>query len=308
MILHSMVRNSTCHAARGLTVWLLTQLLLVALRVGGVELWAQEKHFLWKVESGQGRVYLFGSIHLLRREDAALGSTINETFDKSQRLVLEVDLLQHDRQRIQQLILQKGINLDGKTLQQKVSRETFQAATVRAHQLGIDIKALDRFKPWFAGLTMMVMHLQKLGFDPNAGVDRQLAERAKQANKPVSGLESAESQFHLLDGLSPSLQEMMLRHSLGEMAQIERTVAPLVRAWRNGDVSAAETLFLESMKAYPEIQEKILDARNRNWLPQIEQFINHGDDTFVVVGAAHLVGKNGVIELLKRRGYKLEQM
>jgi len=297
-----------CGVARRFSALLLTQLLFVGLHGGSVELWAQQKNFLWKVESGNGKVYLLGSIHLLRRDDALLKSIIYETFDKSQRLVLEVDLLNDDRHKMQQLILQRGVNLDGKTLQQKVSQETFQRATLWANQLGIDINALARFKPWVTGLTMMVMHLQKLGFDPNSGVDRQLAQRAKQANKPVSGLETAEFQFNLLDDLPPSLQEMMLRHSLGEMAQIEKMVDHIVRAWRNGDVGAAETLFLGSMKEYPEIQEKLLDARNRNWLPQIEKFINSGEDILVVVGAAHLVGKNGVIELLKGQGYKLEQM
>ncbi len=297
------------NGARRFHALLLSQLLLsVGLCGGAFELWAQEKNFLWKVESSKSTVYILGSIHLLRREDAALKAIINETFDKTQRLVLEVDLLNDDRQKMQQLILQRGVNPDGKLLQQKVSKETFQWATIWANQLGIDIKMLTPFKPWVAGLTMMVMHLQKLGYDANSGVDRQLAQRAKQVNKPVSGLETAESQFNLLDGLPPSLQEMMLRHSLSEMDQIEKMVDNIVRAWRNGDVAAAEKLFLGSMQDYPEIQEKMLDERNRNWLAQIEKFINQGEDTLVVVGAAHLVGKNGVIELLKGRGYKVEQM
>ncbi len=272
------------------------------------DLWAQEKNFLWKLASDNGSVYLLGSIHLLKRPDATLKPIIDETFNKTKRLVFEVDLVNESPEKMQKLILQKGVNPDGKTLQQKVSRETFQWATIWANELGIDIKMLTPFKPWVAGLTMLVMHLQKLGYDPNSGVDRQLAERAKLANKPVSGLESAESQFELLDRLSAGLQELMLRHSLREMEQIGKLVDDMVRAWRDGDIAAAEKLFLESMTEYPELQEKMLDERNRNWLPQIEKFVNSGEDTLVVVGAAHLVGKNGLIELLKARGYKLEQM
>jgi uncharacterized protein YbaP (TraB family) len=272
------------------------------------DLWAQEKSFLWKVASDKGSVYLLGSIHLLKSQDATLKPIIDETFNKTKRLVLEVDLVNESPEKMQKLILQKGINLDGKTLQQKVSKETFQWATIWANELGIDIKMLTPFKPWLAGLTMTVMHLQKLGYDPNAGVDRQLAQRAKLANKPVSGLESSESQFDLLDRLPAGLQELMLRHSLSEMEQIGKLVDDMVRAWRAGDVAAAEKLFLGSMTEYPELHEKTLDERNRNWLPQIEKFIHSGEDTLVVVGAAHLVGKNGLIELLKARGYKLEQM
>ena len=283
-------------------------LLCVGLFTGGLELWAQEKSFLWKADSGKGSVYILGSIHLLKKEDAPFKTVVDDTFNRVKRLVFEIDILNQGPEKMQQLILQKGVNLDGKTLREKVSGETFQWATIWANELGLDIKMLTPFKPWMAGLTMMVMHLQKLGYDPNSGVDRQLAQRAKQANKPVSGLETPESQFDLLDRLPPDLQEMMLRQSLTEMDQIGQTVDAMARAWKNGDVAAAEKLFLESMKDYPEIQEKLIDERNRNWLPQIERLLKLEEDSLVVVGAAHLVGKNGVIELLKGRGYKLEQM
>jgi len=279
-----------------------------ALAAGSFDLCAQEKNFLWKVDSDKGSVYLLGSIHLLKKHDATLKPIIDDTFNKAKRLVFEVDLVNESPEKMQKLILQKGVNLDGKTLQQKVSNETFQWATIWANELGIDIKLLTPFKPWLAGLTMTVLYLQKLGYDPNSGVDRQLAQRARLANKPVSGLESSESQFDLLDRLPADLQELMLRHSLREMEQIGKLVDDMVRAWRNGDVTTAEKLFLRSMTEYPELHEKMLDERNRNWLPQIEKFINSGADTLVVVGAAHLVGKNGLIELLKARGYKLEQM
>ena len=289
-----------CHA--------LYALFILSLLAGGFDVWAQEKNFLWKVGSDKGSVYLLGSIHLLKSQDAKLKPIIDETFKKAKRLAFEVDLTDENPEKIQKLILQKGINLDGKTLQQKVSKETFQLATVWANDLGIDVKVLIPLKPWLAGLTLTVMTLQKLGYDPDSGVDRQLAGRAKLANKPVSGLETHESQFDIFDRLPPALQEMMLRQSLKEVEQIGGLVDDMVRAWRNGDVVAAEKLFLGSMKEFPEIQEKLLDERNRNWLPQIEKFIGSGEDTLVVVGAAHLVGKNGVIELLKARGYKLEQM
>ena len=286
-------------------VWL-SLLLVFGLCGRADELRGQEKSFLWQVE-GKNRVYILGSIHLLKKTDGPLKPIIDETFAKAKRVVFEVDLLNDGSEKMQQLVLKRGINLDGKTLQQKISPETLQLATVWANDLGIDIKMLSPFKPWVAGMTMIVMQLQKLGYDPNLGVDRLLAERAKQANKPVSGLESGEFQIELLDGLPAILQEMMLRQSFAEMLQFDKSVDSMVRAWRGGDVGAAEKLFLESMTEYPALREKLLDERNRNWLPQIEKLLTLDDDVLVVVGAAHLVGKNGLIELLKGRGYKMEQ-
>jgi uncharacterized protein len=283
-------------------------LLALAFLAASFDVRAQEKSFLWRAESGQGTVYLLGSIHMLKREDMALKRVMDETFAKAKKLVFEIDLLNESPEKTQQLVLRKGINLDGKLLQQKVSAETFQWATVWANELGIDIKTLTPLKPWLAGLTLTVLQLRKLGFEPDAGVDRQLARRAQGANKPVSGLETLESQFDLFDRLPAEQQEMMLRYSIREMEQVEKLLDTLVRAWREGDVGAAEKLFLGSLSEFPQIREVLLDERNRNWLGQIEKLLQQREETLIVVGAAHLVGKNGVIELLKARGYKVEQM
>jgi len=231
-----------------------------------------------------------------------------EVFSKSRRLVLEIDLVKEGPAKFQQLLMQKGINLDGKPLQQQLLPETYELAAQRAADLGVDLKLMASFKPWVVALTMVVMQLQKLGYDPNSGIDHQLAQRAKQANKPVSGLETAEFQIDLFSRLSPPEQDMFLRRSLIEMDQLEKSVDDMVDAWSRGDVERGEMLFLESMRDYPELKAKLLDERNRNWIPQIDQFLKQDEDILVVVGAAHLVGKEGVIELLKARGYNLEQM
>jgi len=270
--------------------------------------WAQDKHFLWKVSGDKNTVYILGSIHLLKRGSAELKPIVEEVFNRSERLVLEIDLLNEGPGKFQQLLTQKGLSEDGKQLQQQMSPDTYELTLQRAADLGVDLKLLAPFKPWVVALTMVVMHLQKLGYDPNSGIDHQLAHRARQDNKPVSGLETAESQIDIFDGLSPREQDMFLRESLLEMDHLEKSLDEVVETWNSGDAARGERLFLESMRAYPELKTKVLDERNRNWLRQIEQFLKQDGDVLVVVGAAHLVGKEGVIELLKARGYKLEQM
>ena len=213
--------------------------------------------------------------------------------------MLEIDLLNEGPAKFQQLLMQKGVNLDGKQLQQQASPETYELTAQRAADLGVDLKLLASFKPWVVALTMVVMELQKLGYDPNSGIDHQLAQRAKQANKPVSGLETAEFQIDFFSRLSPPEQDMFLRRSLLEMDQLEKSVDDMVDAWNRGDVERGEKLFLESMRDYPELKTKLIDERNRRWIPQLEQFLKQDEDILVVVGAAHLVGKEGVIELLK---------
>lgn len=284
--------------------------IVLALTLAGARapLWAQEKNFLWRVQGGENIVYILGSIHLLKRGSAALKPVVQEVFGKSQRLVLEIDLLKEGPEKFQQLLAQKGVNLDGKMLEEQLAPETYAMAAQKAAGLGVDIKLMAPFKPWVVALTLVVMQLQKLGYDPSLGIDHQLAQRAKQANKPVSGLETAEFQMDLFNQLTAAQQDSFLRQSLLEMDQLEQTVDDMVGAWQSGDVERGEKLFLESMRAYPELKDRVLDARNRRWLPQLEALLKQSQDVLVVVGTAHLVGPNGVIELLKARGYKLEQM
>ncbi len=271
------------------------------------ELRAQEKSFLWRVNSDQNRLYILGSIHLLKKETYPLKKSIEDAFEQTKKLVLEIDLGSANLQKLQQLMLQKSISTDGTMLDQSVSNETYQAVAKRAKELGIDIRLLSPFKPWVIAMTMAAIKLQQLGFDPSLGVDRHLAERAKQTDKPTAGLETAEFQFDLFDRFSAKEQELLLRQSMDEMDHVERNVTAIVQAWKSGDVGAVERHLLVGMRDYPEIHRKVIDDRNQRWLPQIENLLSRGENALIVVGAAHLVGKNGIIELLKDRGYRVEQ-
>jgi uncharacterized protein len=269
---------------------------------------AQEKSFLWQVRSNQSHIYILGSIHFLKKDNYPLKNSIEKAFEGSQKLVFEIDLKSADAATVQRLTLEKGAHRDGTTLAQSVSLETYSLAERRAKELGIDIRVLSPLKPWLVALTLTTLKLQKLGFDSNAGVDRYLTERAMKSGKATAGLETAGFQIGLLDQLSKQDQEAMLRQSLTEMELLDKGLDQLVRSWVTGDVPSLEELLLNSMRGYPEVHQKIIVDRNRRWLPQVEKLLEEGATTLVVVGAAHLVGKEGVIELLKARGYTVEQL
>ena len=271
------------------------------------QLSAQEKSFLWKVDSDRNSLYILGSIHLLNKEAYPLKQSIENAFEQTNKLVLEIDLHSAKPERIQQLMLQKSASTDGAFLQRNVSDETYESVARRANELGLDIRLLNSFKPWIVATTMAAVKLEKLGFDPKLGVDRYFAERAIQSNKPTLGLETAEFQLDLFDRFSPKDQELLLRQSMNEMDRLEQNVAQIVRAWKSGDVGSLEKHLLAGMRDYPEIHRKVIDDRNRRWLPQIEGLLSRGENALIIVGAAHLVGNNGVIQLLKGRGYKVEQ-
>ena len=192
-------------------------------------------------------------------------------------------------------------------MEQNVEPDIFQLATRRAAELGIDPQVLKPMKPWFVALTMMAIKFQQLGLDANLGVDRYLAERAKNSGKPTSGLETLEFQLGLLDQLPRRDQEMMLRETVTELDLLDKNMEQIVQSWLKGESASLEALLMAGMKEYPELHQKIIVERNRRWLPQIEKIIGQGGGAMVVVGAAHLVGQDGVVEMLKNRGYEMEQ-
>jgi uncharacterized protein len=268
---------------------------------------AQEKALLWKVSHETHSIYLLGSIHYLKKENYPLHKAILDAFDASKSLVLEIDLNRVSPDVAQRVTLEKAIYPDGSTLRQNVSQETYQLAEQEAAKLGIDMRIMTPMKPWFVALTLVAIKFQQIGLDPNLGVDRYLAERAKRNGKATSGLETLEFQIGLFDQLSKRDQESLLREIVGEMKLLDTNINEIVQSWLKGDSASLEALLLAGMKEYPELHEKIIVDRNRRWLSQVEKLLAQGGEAMVVVGAAHLVGKEGLIAMLKARGYRLEQ-
>jgi uncharacterized protein YbaP (TraB family) len=268
---------------------------------------ADEKSLLWKISKGPSSVYVLGSIHYLRSENYPLKKAILEAFETSKRLVLEIDLNATSGEAAQRLILEKALFRDGTSLPQNISAETYQLAAERATQLGIDMRILNPMKPWFAAINLIAIKLKALGLDSRRGVDQYLATEAKRRGKPTSGLETFEFQIGLLDQLSKQNQEAMLRETVRELDLLDRNIDEIVRSWVEGDEAVLAKLLLAGMVEFPEIHQKVIVERNRRWAPEIEKLLEQGSGALIVVGAAHLVGRDGVIEMLKTKGYSVEQ-
>ena len=271
------------------------------------ELAAAEKRSLWKVQSKSNTVYIMGSIHYLKPQNYPLDPALEDAFKAAKKLVLEIDLESAGKEQGQKLMLMKGLYTDGRTLKGVVSAETYLLAEKEFKGLGLDIRVFNQFKPWFVALTVAAMELQRLGFDANRGIDRHFYQKAKKENKEIIGLETFEYQMDLFDGMAERTQEMMLLQTLKDIRSIEGAVGAIVQAWASGDMKTLESLLLQSLKEYPDVYQRLILDRNRAWLPKIESYLAQKENYLVVVGAGHMAGKDGVIEMLKTKGYSVEQ-
>jgi uncharacterized protein YbaP (TraB family) len=282
--------------------------ILVVLGGGAAPLRAQDKSFLWRVQSDKNTVYILGSLHLLKKDNYPLNRKIEAAFERSSKIVFEVDLRAMEPEKTTALLAERGMYRDGTTLAQKVSQDTYALASERAKGLGIDIRALSQFKPWVVALTLSQLKLQKIGLDPRYGVDRHFFRRARDVNKTTLALESSEAQLALFDQMSDQQQELMLRQTLKDLNQLDSGLDRLVAAWLAGDTRMLEELLLGGFKEFPELYQRLMVERNRKWIPQLERFLAEREVHMVIVGAGHLVGKESVIELLRERGYTVEQL
>ena len=268
---------------------------------------AGDPQILWKVQSSKNTIYLAGSIHVLKKHQYPLHSVFDDAFNDSSRVMLEVDLDGLSSPQAQMDMMRKGLYLNGETLANVLSPESYATAKEQFTKLGHQIEDFQRMKPWMAATAVMGLELQKFGFDSAYGVDRHFFEKAQATGKDIQGLETVEFQVNLFNQLPLLVQEQFLLQTLEDLQNLNKQVSDMVKAWQEGNVQDLETL-LEGMQEYPELNQVFVINRNEDWLPYIEQALQEKEPVFIVVGALHLLGKEGLVAALKEKGYKVQQL
>jgi uncharacterized protein len=266
------------------------------------------RNFLWKATGRQNVVYLVGSVHMLTKDYYPLNPALDTAFKESTLLIEEADLAEMLAPESQMKMLMRGMLPENQSLQKVLSPATYGVVSKRLSDLGMPIEPLQRFKPWLLALTIMSIGWQAAGFDPELGLDKHFYDRALADGKQVQGLETAEYQISRFDQMTMDQQDRMLSESLKELDTQQGEVTRLADAWRNGDARTVETIVLQGVKDDPVMYQRLLVERNRNWMPKLESYFTRKGPTFVVVGAAHLVGPDGLLAMLKAKGYQIEQM
>jgi uncharacterized protein len=268
---------------------------------------AQGKSFLWKVHSGTGVLYLAGSVHALDQSAYPLSPAFQRAFDASTTLIEEIDLAETNTLASAPMLLAKGMFQDGKTLDQVISKDTFALVSAQFKELPFGVDLVKTMKPWMVDMMLTAMEVQQSGLDVNLGLDKHFFDRAVTAGKEVVPLETAESQVERMDGMPFPVQEQMLRSTLRGLGTTSAALGTVVAAWKRGDAAGMEQMLLSEFEGLPAAYQSLLVERNRNWMPRLESCLARSSPCFVVVGAAHLVGPDGLLALLQRKGYRTEQ-
>ena len=263
---------------------------------------------IWALHGEHNTVYLAGSVHLLRANDAALPAAFERAYAGSRALVMELDLGKVDQLEAASWMIEHGTLPEGSSLRKAVGEERYRRLTAEAGRLGLPMETADRQTPWVIGLELLELQYMQLGFDPEQGVEQQLERRAQTDGKPTSGLETVTEQLGVFETLSPEDQARFLDLVVTEMRGVESETQSVVAAWRTGDARKLAALLGDEYKSFPTLYRTLVTDRNRRWLPQIEQLLKDKDNYLVVVGALHLVGEGGLLELMRKDGFPAEAL
>ncbi len=264
----------------------------------------------WQLRAPGLEVTLLGSIHMAYPDTYPLRSPIEAAFDDAATLVVEVDTLSLDPLVTEQLVATRGRLPEGQTLDQVLEPATWAELSAYLGERGVPPEAIAALKPGMVVTVLSVIALQELGLRPDLGIDIHFIRQAAREGKSVVELESFEQQLDMLLGFPQS--DLLLQQTLEEVADMKAAMDPLYQAWLNGDAVSLERLLIsESLAEHPEFEpvyEPLFFERNREMTENLQQLFNSGGKYFVVVGAGHLVGEQGIISLLQERGFELRPL
>jgi uncharacterized protein YbaP (TraB family) len=261
---------------------------------------------LWQVSDEDNSVYLLGSFHMLKAEDYPLAESVNKAFDEAGKVYFEVSPDELNNAARIQSVMKAGLHAQGETLEQSLQPETWQRLQKYCQANGLPLDSFQTMKPWLAALTIASLETVKAGYLPDLGLDKHYMEMAAIARKETVGLESLSQQFGIFDRMAPKEQDLFLNQTLKDM-QDPRQLHELHQRWRNGDADGLLQLLRQNtVNEIPEFYRHLNSERNRAWLPQISAFLrdNRKGSALVVVGSLHLLGADGLIELLKQQGFR----
>jgi uncharacterized protein YbaP (TraB family) len=269
---------------------------------------AEPRACLWRVQSDTTTAYLQGSIHLLSEDAYPLPEPIENAFKASEQIVLEMDLAIMTDPDAQVEMMVKGMLPRGESLTDILSPETLKLAEKCSTEVGLQMMAFKHYRPWMFVMVLTATRLEQLGFSAHHGIDWHFYQRARKLKKPVIGLETLDEQLALFESMVAGDRDAFVRQSLEDFATIEEELTDIIASWRNGDLAGLEKALLDNLRNYPSVHRILIKERNAHWMKTLDKVLQSGTTSMIIVGAGHLPGEDGLVSLLRARGYTVEQL
>jgi uncharacterized protein YbaP (TraB family) len=260
---------------------------------------AQAGSPVWKVSRGDRHFYLGGTIHILGESDYPLPTSFDAAYGKSSALVFETDIQKSRDPQFSERFMEKMVYSDNRTLKKLLAPATFQALTIFAADRGIPVDALNRFKPGLVLVSLTLIEVQRLGV-AGIGVDEFFFSKAVTDSKMIHHLESPEEQMSFFENMGKGNEDEWVAYIIKDLENLPSLLPVIKTAWKTGDVQGLDrAILLPLKKDFPELYQSLFIQRNQKWMPKILTMAATPDIEFILVGAAHLAGEQGLLALLK---------
>ena len=193
------------------------------------------------------------------------------------------------------------------SLKTVLKKKTYKALEEQWEEYGFSIETLERSKPGMVIMMLMVKELNRFGVT-REGVDLHFHKRALEDGKEVLALETAEFQIDLIASLGEGMENKLITYGLKDIENLQKNFDALIRVWKKGDLAKIDKYFVDDIRKYPQLYAKLQANRNLDWVIKLQDYMNTPETEFVLVGVAHMAGDEGLIALLKERGYTIEQI
>lgn len=261
---------------------------------------------VWKIVKGDNELFIGGTIHILTQSDYPLPSTFEKAYSQSVGLVFETDIQKMQTPEFQKLMLSKALYPDGRNLKTVLNEETYLELEKHFTSRGVPMVSMMNFKPGIVALTLTMIELQRLGL-AGVGVDEFFSLRAITDHKEIGQLETAEEQLAFISAMGEGREDELIAYTLRDLKELPSLIQSIKAAWRGGDNRKLKEVALTPLKKdFPEVYSQLILQRNNAWIPKIEAMLKTKDVEFVLVGALHLVGDDGVLAQLAARGYDIQ--
>lgn len=262
---------------------------------------------LWEVSKNGNTVYLGGTIHVLNKKDYPLPLEFSSAFKKSDILVFETDIDKTQTPEFSKKVNEMFTYPAGESLKQAINATTFLKLEKHLSKRDISIDMLLSYKPSMVVIFLTMIELKKLGM-VDIGVDQYFHNKAKKIGKSINYFETVDEQLDFLHALGSGNANDVIISTINDMTKMKEMMLVIKSAWLTGNESKMEKVTLtEMMRDYPDLYQTLLVKRNNNWMPHIETMLANPKIEMILVGALHLVGKDGLLQKLRQKGYDVKK-
>ena len=261
---------------------------------------------LWEVTDPDTTIYLFGTIHLLPKDTQWRTPAFDQAVAGSQELVVETIIDDKNPAKLMSAMASLGFANGLLPLVQRVPPSKRPALEEAIKKSGMPVQALDRMKTWAAAFILLGNKFRALGL--SGGVEGVLRNDFTTRGKPIGELESNLEQLSFFDRLPEGAQRALLEGAIESDKAMNADFGGMLQAWSRGDVQGIARTFDRDLAASPALQQSLIRQRNANWSKWIESRMAQPGAVLIAVGAGHLAGKDSVLEMLRKDGYKVRRL